>query len=131
MAPTPKSADKPVKPKAATTARKAAVKATAAAKPTAAAKKPAAAAKKSATTVKAAKSGAIAKAAKSATSTAKTTRAKAGGGALAPDQRRYYIEVAAYYIAERRGFHGGNALEDWAAAEAEVNRLLREGILNS
>lgn len=130
MAPTPKSADKPVKPKAATTARKAAVKATAATKP-AAAKKPAAAAKKPATTVKAAKNGAIAKAAKSATSTAKTTRAKAGGGALAPDQRRYYIEVAAYYIAERRGFHGGNALEDWTAAEAEVDRLLREGVLNS
>jgi hypothetical protein len=49
---------------------------------------------------------------------------------LAPDQRRYYIEVAAYYIAERRGFQGGKALEDWAAAEAEVDRLLHEGILN-
>jgi len=49
---------------------------------------------------------------------------------LAPDQRRYYIEVAAYYIAERRGFHGGSELDDWAQAEAEIDRLLSEGILN-
>jgi surface antigen len=122
MTPPQKSGDKAVKPKAATTtARKPAVKTNAAAKP--------AAAKKPATTAKATKSGAVAKPAKPVTTT-KPTKAKAGGGALAPDQRRYYIEVAAYYIAERRGFQGGNALEDWAAAEAEVDRLLREGVLN-
>lgn len=126
----PKSADKPVKQKAATTTRKPAAKANAAAKPAAAVKKPASPAKKPATTAKATKSGAVAKPAKPVTSTTKPTKAKAGGGALAPDQRRYYTEVAAYYIAERRGFHGGNALEDWAAAEAEVDRLLREGVLN-
>ena len=51
--------------------------------------------------------------------------------AVATDQRRYYVEVAAYYIAERRGFVGGNPLEDWAAAEAEVERLLTEGVLNA
>lgn len=45
-------------------------------------------------------------------------------------QRRHYIEVAAYYIAERRGFNGGDALEDWAAAEVEIDRLLAEGRLN-
>ncbi len=122
MTPPKISGDKAVKPKATTTARKPAVKANAAAKP--------AAAKKPATTAKATKSGAVAKPAKPVTSTTKPTKAKAGGGALAPDQRRYYIEVAAYYIAERRGFQGGDALEDWAAAEAEVDRLLREGVLN-
>ena len=55
---------------------------------------------------------------------------KTGTGAkLTPEQRRYYVEVAAYYIAERLGFQGGSQLEDWANAEAEIDRLLREGIL--
>lgn len=55
---------------------------------------------------------------------------KSPGSALAPDQRRFYVEVAAYYIAERRGFHGGSELDDWVEAEKEIDRLLREGILN-
>ncbi|MDI6747891.1 MAG: DUF2934 domain-containing protein [Rhodocyclaceae bacterium] len=130
MATTPKSGDKPVKPKAAATARKVASPAKSAKPAAAAAKKPAAATKKPATVVKAAKSSAAAKPAKAVTGTTKPSKAKAGGGTLAPDQRRYYIEVAAYYIAERRGFLGGNALEDWTAAEVEVDRLLREGVLN-
>jgi hypothetical protein len=57
--------------------------------------------------------------------------AKAKGAALPPEQRRFYVEVAAYYIAERRGFHGGSELEDWTQAEAEIDRLLQEGILKS
>lgn len=48
---------------------------------------------------------------------------------LTPEQRRLYVEVAAYYIAERRGFHGGSEIDDWLQAEAEIDRLLREGIL--
>lgn len=47
-----------------------------------------------------------------------------------PDQRRYYIEVAAYYIAERRGFMGGSEAEDWTAAEVEIDQMLRNGKLN-
>lgn len=46
-----------------------------------------------------------------------------------PEQRRNYIEMAAYYIAERRGFVPGNPLEDWVQAEAEIDRLLAEGLL--
>ena len=34
------------------------------------------------------------------------------------------IEVAAYLRAEKRGFSGGQAQEDWAAAEAEVELRL-------
>jgi hypothetical protein len=49
---------------------------------------------------------------------------------VAPEQRHSYIEVAAYYIAERRGFVGGNEIDDWAAAEAEIDRLLVDGRLN-
>lgn len=48
---------------------------------------------------------------------------------VATDRRRDYIEVAAYYIAERRGFVGGNAADDWKAAEVEIDRLLAEGKL--
>lgn len=47
------------------------------------------------------------------------------------DQRHNYIEVAAYFIAERRGFAPGNLDEDWAAAEAQIDRLLADGKLNA
>lgn len=50
--------------------------------------------------------------------------------AVSSDQRRYYIEVAAYYIAERRGFHGGSQLSDWAQAEKEIEQLLAAGRIN-
>ena len=43
-----------------------------------------------------------------------------------PGQRYQYVEVAAYYIAERRGFDAGSAAEDWAQAELEIDRLLAE-----
>jgi len=56
--------------------------------------------------------------------------AKAVKPPASEEQRRNYIEVAAYYIAERRGFFGASALEDWTQAEAEVDRMLREGKLN-
>lgn len=46
------------------------------------------------------------------------------------EQRHHYIEVAAYYIAERRGFDAGCHDEDWAQAEFEIDRLLAEGKLN-
>ena len=47
------------------------------------------------------------------------------------EQRRHYIEVAAYHIAERRGFAPGDTLQDWIQAEAEIDRLLAEGRLGS
>ncbi len=58
------------------------------------------------------------------------TAAKGGNSGISPERRRNYIEVAAYYIAERRGFDGGDPLADWAAAEAEIDRLLEEGRLS-
>lgn len=38
----------------------------------------------------------------------------------------YYrmIAQAAYYLAEHRGFSGGHELEDWLAAEHEINSAL-------
>ncbi len=75
------------------------------------------------------------KAAKAAPTATKTI----GGMSIKPttrrkpvdaEQRRYYVEVAAYYIAERRGFMGGHEAEDWIAAEMEIDRMLGEGKLN-
>ncbi|MCF8200085.1 MAG: DUF2934 domain-containing protein [Sulfuritalea sp.] len=48
-----------------------------------------------------------------------------------PEQRRFYVEVAAYHIAERRGFAAGDPLEDWVQAEAEIDRLLAAGLLGN
>lgn len=46
---------------------------------------------------------------------------------ISPEQRTNYVQMAAYYIAERRGFAPGNPDEDWLAAEAEVDRLIASG----
>jgi len=44
--------------------------------------------------------------------------------AVSDDERRRMIAEAAYFIAQRRDFDGGLELEDWLAAEAEVNAKL-------
>lgn len=56
-------------------------------------------------------------------------KSKANGSVTSDNLRRNYIEVAAYHIAEQRGFQGGSELEDWLQAEQEVDRLLLEGLL--
>lgn len=60
--------------------------------------------------------------------------AKAGAKKKAPpishDQRNHYVEIAAYYIAERHGFTAGREVADWAEAEAEIDRLLGGGHFN-
>ncbi len=58
----------------------------------------------------------------------KSSKAKAETN-LSEEQRRQYIEVAAYYIAKSGGFNGGCDLENWLAAEAEIDQLLAEGKL--
>lgn len=70
---------------------------------------------------------------KAPASTSKVTRqpARRKAKVVSPDQHRHYVEVAAYYIAERRGFPGDGTLEDWLQAEAEVERLLKDGLLNA
>jgi hypothetical protein len=46
---------------------------------------------------------------------------------VSEEARRAMIAEAAYLRAERRGFASGNEEEDWLAAEAEVDALLRAG----
>jgi len=41
------------------------------------------------------------------------------------EERWRMVAEAAYYIAQRRGFVGGDANADWAAAEAEVDARLK------
>lgn len=63
----------------------------------------------------------------------KTPKARKAGvkpTVVAPDQRRQLVQVAAYFIAERRGFQGGREVDDWFEAEAEVDRMLAEGVIS-
>jgi hypothetical protein len=46
---------------------------------------------------------------------------------VTPETRRALIAEAAYLRAERRGFVGGQETDDWLAAEAEVDALLKAG----
>ena len=62
----------------------------------------------------------------------KLTRAVPVGHASAPpavpaEQRHARIAVAAYYIAERRGFEAGHELEDWLLAESEIDNAPLRG----
>ena len=65
---------------------------------------------------------------------AKTAPAKKTAGRAVPprneiseDMRRSMIAQGAYLRAERRGFRAGDEVEDWMAAEAEVDALLKAG----
>ena len=62
-----------------------------------------------------------------AAGTATAAKASKPKPVISPEQRTHYIEVAAFYIAERRGFAPGNPTDDWVAAEAEVDRLIASG----
>jgi hypothetical protein len=44
-----------------------------------------------------------------------------------PDEhpRKAMVEEAAYYLAEKRGFAPGKALDDWLQAEDEIEALTR------
>jgi hypothetical protein len=55
----------------------------------------------------------------------KTATKAAAVGAVSEDVRRGMIAEAAYLRAERRGFAPGGEHEDWVAAEAEVDALLK------
>jgi hypothetical protein len=43
---------------------------------------------------------------------------------LTPEDRVRLVELAAYFRAERRGFEPGRDMEDWFAAEAEIEAQL-------
>jgi hypothetical protein len=45
-------------------------------------------------------------------------------GIISSEQRHVLIAEAAYFRAESRGFEGGDPVEDWLAAEREVDQAL-------
>jgi hypothetical protein len=55
---------------------------------------------------------------------AATSSSATGAKQLTAEERQRYVAEAAYYIAERRGFQGGVSEEDWAEAEAQIERML-------
>jgi hypothetical protein len=63
--------------------------------------------------------------AKSTTPRAKLTMKAPANVAVSEDVRRGMIAEGAYLRAERRGFAHGHEAEDWLAAEAEVDALLK------
>ena len=44
---------------------------------------------------------------------------------MTPELRYKSIQAAAYLRAEKRGFASGHALEDWVAAEMEIDAMLK------
>jgi len=46
------------------------------------------------------------------------------GQSVSSDERQRMIAESAYFRAMQRGFNGGDPLDDWLAAEREINRLL-------
>jgi hypothetical protein len=62
------------------------------------------------------------------TSKPRSRKKTAGAGTSVPvttAERHRMITEAAYYLAERRGFTGGSAEDDWLRAEREVDRALQ------
>lgn len=55
-----------------------------------------------------------------ATTKTLTTKSKKSY-AISDDERYQMINETAYLNAEKRGFHGENAMDDWLQAEAEVD----------
>lgn len=45
-------------------------------------------------------------------------------GFLEPGRRHEMISEAAYFLAERRDFSPGQELDDWLAAERDIDRVL-------
>ena len=43
---------------------------------------------------------------------------------LSPAERMKMIAETAYYLAQKRGFTGGNELTDWVAAEKQVDTVV-------
>ena len=56
--------------------------------------------------------------------TTKPENGKSAAAHLSPEERHRLIAEAAYFRASQRGFPGGAEVEDWLAAEAEIDGKL-------
>lgn len=50
----------------------------------------------------------------------------AAASPAAANAKLQMIAEAAYYIAEKRGFQGGDAVQDWLTAEAQIEQLIKK-----
>lgn len=57
----------------------------------------------------------------------RTPSTRTATSTIPPEERHHLIEVAAYYVAERRGFHGGCSHDDWLQAEREIDAMIAAG----
>ena len=74
---------------------------------------------------KTAESGKTSRGAKSAPKKTVAAKAERGSATISREQRLAMVAEAAYFMAERRGFAGGDPEQDWREAEAEINALLQ------
>ena len=51
-------------------------------------------------------------------------KAAAAPSSISPEERQRWIREAAFFRSQRRGPGEGNPSDDWAAAEAEIDRML-------
>jgi len=61
---------------------------------------------------------------KKSTKAVTTKKAKSNGNGT--EKRSVLIQQTAYFIAEKRGFQGGDPVQDWLAAERQVDEMLKE-----
>jgi len=73
-----------------------------------------------------AKKAASAKSKPAAEKKPRSTTKKAKSNGNGSDKRSVLIEQTAYFIAEQRGFEGGDPVQDWLAAERQVDEMLKE-----
>lgn len=65
------------------------------------------------------------------TTNATQSNAKSTNQTMTADQRYSMIQTAAYLRAEKRGFQGGDPVQDWVDAEREVDAMLKAGTRNT
>lgn len=51
------------------------------------------------------------------------------GNGSGADKRAMLIQQEAYFIAEKRGFEGGDPVQDWLMAERQVDEMLKNSSL--
>lgn len=94
-------------------------------KPAAASIKPASASMQTAVSASAKSAPSAAKASAAAPApAAKKTPSKPSKMMITSEERQRMIAEAAYYIAEKRGFQGGNCDQDWLEAAAQIDRII-------
>lgn len=59
-----------------------------------------------------------------ATKTVRGKKSKSNGNGS--EKRAILIQQTAYFIAEKRGFEGGDPVQDWLMAEKQVDELLNQ-----